>query len=76
MNANIYEKNKSELKQSGIKFLPSTLTEALDAFEEDPLTERVFGEMKGIFLKQKRWEWEASFFPIAREQFEKNLTHI
>ena len=76
VNANIYEKNKSELKQSGIKFLPSTLTEALDAFEEDPLTEQVFGEMKGIFLKQKRWEWEASFFPIAREHFEKTLTHI
>jgi glutamine synthetase len=76
VNANIYEKNKSELKQSGIKFLPSTLTEALDAFEEDPLTEQIFGEMKGIFLKQKRWEWEASFFPIAREHFEKNLTHI
>ena len=76
VNANIYEKSRSELKKDGVEFLPSTLSAALDAFEEDSLVADVFGEMKGIYLKQKRWEWESSFFPVSPQQLERSLTHI
>ncbi|MEM7601367.1 MAG: glutamine synthetase [Verrucomicrobiota bacterium] len=76
INANVYEMGRGELKQTGVSFLPATLKEALDAFEEDPFTERVMGEMKEIFLKQKRWEWEQSFFLIHDRQIDQFLTHL
>ncbi|MEM1443775.1 MAG: glutamine synthetase [Verrucomicrobiota bacterium] len=76
INANVYEMGRSQLKENGVSFLPATLKEALDAFEDDPFTEKVLGEMKGIFLKQKRWEWEQSFFPIHDRQIDQFLTHI
>ena len=38
--------------------LPRSLTEALDAFEADPLSEAVFGpEMHKAWLDYKRQEW-------------------
>ncbi|MEM9281451.1 MAG: glutamine synthetase [Verrucomicrobiota bacterium] len=75
INANVYELSRKELREQGIHFLPATLSEALDAFEEDELTDQVLGEMKGIYLKQKRWEWDQSFFPISDRQIEQFLTH-
>ena len=54
VNDNLYSQSRSSLIASGIQFLPPTLCHALDAFEADPFAEKVLGEMKGIFLKQKR----------------------
>lgn len=76
INANVYDLSRAQLKEQGVTFLPSTLKEALDAFEDDPFTEEVLGEMKSIFLKQKRWEWEQSFFPIHDRQLDQFLTHV
>ncbi|MEM9017946.1 MAG: glutamine synthetase [Verrucomicrobiota bacterium] len=75
INANVYSLGRAQLREEGIHFLPATLNEALNAFEEDEFTEKVLGEMKEIFLKQKRWEWEQSFFPISEEQLDTHLTH-
>ncbi|MDF1656145.1 MAG: type III glutamate--ammonia ligase [Verrucomicrobiales bacterium] len=76
INANAYNLSRAELKKEGINFLPATLKEALDAFEDDPFTVGVLGEMKEIFLKQKRWEWEQSFYPIHDRQLNQFLTHV
>ncbi|GFO81923.1 MAG: type III glutamate--ammonia ligase [Methyloceanibacter sp.] len=55
---NMYEKTPEELSELGVKTLPRTLEEALDAFEADPLGRRVFGEkMFDAWLDYKRDEW-------------------
>lgn len=55
---NMYLKSDAELQALGIKRLPQTLAEAIDAFDADPLSEAVFGgKMKKAWLDFKRDEW-------------------
>ena len=44
----------------GVKHLPKTLEQALDAFEADPLSREVFGDaMFRAWLEFKREEWHS-----------------
>lgn len=55
---NMYLKSEAELDKLGIKRLPRTLGEALDAFAADPLTKAVFGDsMHKAWLDYKSDEW-------------------
>jgi glutamine synthetase len=55
---NMYLKSAEELDALGIKHLPKTLEEALDAFEADPLGATAFGpQMRTAWLDFKRDEW-------------------
>ena len=55
---NMYLYSDEELAQKGISYLPRTLGEAIDAFEADPLTKQVFGDvMFKAFRDYKRNEW-------------------
>jgi glutamine synthetase len=55
---NMYLKSESELDALGVKRLPKTLEEAVDAFEADPLAEQVFGKkMRDAWIAFKRDEW-------------------
>lgn len=55
---NMYYKTDQELRELGVRRLPSTLQEALDAFEADPLSRAVFGDkMFDAWLSFKRNEW-------------------
>jgi glutamine synthetase len=55
---NMYLKTPAQLKKLGVKLLPRTLEEALDAFEADPLCRQVFGaKMFDAWLGYKRDEW-------------------
>ena len=76
VNDNIYAKSRRELREAGIRFLPPTLLHALDAFEEDPFIDGVFGEMKGIYLAQKRREWDQAFYTIHDLQLERQFTRL
>jgi len=76
VNDNIYSQSRGSLATSGIQFLPPTLCHALDALEADPFAEKVLGEMKGIFLKHKRGEWEKAFYTIHDQQLRDFLTHL
>ncbi len=54
----MYLKSETELKEMGIARLPRTLGEAVDAFADDPLSEKVFGTtMRDTWLAYKRDEW-------------------
>ncbi len=56
--SNMYEKTPAELDALGVKVLPRTLEEALNAFEADGLARQVFGEaMFDAWLRYKRDEW-------------------
>jgi len=55
---NMYLKTPAELEELGIRMLPRTLEEAIDAFEADPLSKTVFGEtMFSSWVDFKRQEW-------------------
>ena len=57
---NMYLKSASELEALGVHHLPRTLGEAIDALEQDPLTEQVMGKaMKDAYIAFKRDEWES-----------------
>ncbi len=55
---NMYLYSEDELKTLGVTWLPRNLEEAIDAFEADPLSHAVFGElMFRSFVDFKRQEW-------------------
>lgn len=57
-HANLYEASEEELKQRQIGFLPTTLSDALDAFERDAVVQSALGECYAQhYVKVKREEW-------------------
>ena len=76
LNDNLYGRTRKQLKADGVRFLPGTLLHAMEAFEEDPIVEDVFGEMKDIYLKQKAMEWEKGFYPVTEETRKQRLTFV
>ena len=62
---NLYEVPEDELKKRKIRFLPTTLREALDKFAEDNLLQEAIGvEYAQYYQRVKSEEWRAS--PIRR----------
>lgn len=74
-NRNAYELGGS-LREQREQLLPRTLLHALEAFDDDPLVEEVFGDFKHIYLKHKMREWESTFYRIHQEQLDDKLTFI
>jgi len=55
---NLYYKTDEERASQGVTWLPRTLSEAIDAFESDPMSQQVFGElMFRNWIEFKRDEW-------------------
>ena len=55
---NLYEVPPEQLRKEGIEFLPSSLDEALDALEQDPVIRGALGEeYAGYYIATKRNEW-------------------
>jgi len=55
---NLYYKTDEERASQGVTWLPRTLSEAIDAFESDPMSKDVFGElMFRNWIEFKRDEW-------------------
>lgn len=55
---NLYTKSDEERSRKGVAWLPRTLEEAVDEFEQDPLSKEVFGElMFDSWRELKRAEW-------------------
>lgn len=72
---NMYLKSDAELKAMGVKHLPRTLEEALDALEADPLTKEVMGDaMTESYLEYKRAEWEAYQTHVSDWEISRYLT--
>jgi len=57
-NINLYELSPAALAEKGIKLLPQSLTEALDALEADAVISNGLGvELAREFIRLKRMEW-------------------
>ena len=57
-NDNLYELSETELSERGISYLPTTLSEALDCFEQDDVVKGALGEAYApYYIQVKREEW-------------------
>jgi glutamine synthetase len=71
---NMYLKSDAELKALGVKRLPKTLDEAVDAFEADPLSEQVFGKtMRDTWVEFKRDEWLSYLNHVSDWEYNRYL---
>ena len=74
-NVNTYELSELDLKEKGIKELPKTLIEAIDAFASDPLSEKVLGtDLVQSYSSLKTQEWWDYFNQITTWELDAYLT--
>jgi glutamine synthetase len=72
---NMYEKSEAELEALGVGWLPRSLGQALDAFEQDDLGRSVMGsKMFDAWLGYKRDEWDAYSNHVSQWEKDRYLT--
>ena len=71
---NMYDYSEKDVADMGIETLPRTLSEAIDAFEADPLSRQVFGDaMYAAFVDYKRDEWNAYHTHVSDWEIQRYL---
>lgn len=71
---NMYLKTPAELAELGVRQLPETLEQAIDAFTADPLSRRVFGEtMFAAWTEFKRAEWTSYINHVSDWEYQRYL---
>jgi glutamine synthetase len=71
---NLYEVSESELKKRNIRFLPTTLREALDKFSQDTLLQEAIGlEYAQYYQRAKSEEWRAYHQSVSAWETENYL---
>jgi glutamine synthetase len=71
---NLYEVPAAELRQRGIGFLPTTLSEALDHLERDEvITEALGPDYAAYYLQVKRDEWQRYHQSVSRWETDNYL---
>jgi glutamine synthetase len=72
---NMYETPLEEARREGLRFLPQTLSEALDEFERDEVVQGALGpELAAEFLRVKRTEWVRYHNDVSRWEVDQYLT--
>jgi glutamine synthetase len=75
INLNMYELSEAELAARGVRSLPRTLLEAIDAFAADPLGKSVFGaDLYDAFIDVKQREWWSYHNAISKWEYDNYLT--
>ena len=70
---NMYDYSE-RMSPHGYRTLPRTLSEAIDAFEADPLSRQVFGDaMYQAFVEFKRDEWNAYHTHVSDWEIQRYL---
>jgi glutamine synthetase len=59
INKPLYDVTEQEIEDAGIRPLPSTLLQAIEAFDADPLATDVLGPtMQSLYSRYKHDEWD------------------
>ena len=75
IDLDMYAQSEQQIAGLGVKLLPRTLSEAIDAFEADPLTLEVFGpDLHQAYIDFKRAEWEDFHNTVTQWEWERYLT--
>jgi len=71
---NLYEISPAELERTGLESLPSTLDEALDALEDDPVVMGALGSPYAeYYVRVKRDEWKEYHDSVSRWEVDRYL---
>ena len=71
---NMYEQSDAQLEELGVKVLPRTLLEAVEAFDADPLAEEVFGpDLKASYVELKSREWWDYHNAVSAWEYDRYL---
>ena len=71
---NMYEASQEDLTARGIRELPRTLGEAIDAFAADPLSRAVMGDaMAEAWIDYKRDEWRSYMAHVSQWETDRYL---
>src|SRR6202044_3354289 len=77
LNDNLYTLSANDVAKRSMTRLPSTLLDAVRAFERDPLVTEVFGEsFQRIYAEQKHREWARGFYRVTEEERAEMLTYL
>ena len=72
---NMYEVTAKEALAEGLRMIPQSLSEALDAFEEDEVVQSALGsELAAEFLRVKRTEWSRYHNAVGQWEVDEYLT--
>ena len=72
---NMYLQDDEQLRELGVKTLPRTLLEAVEAFDADPLMEQIFGgELKRSYVDLKSSEWWDYHNDVSPWELDRYLT--
>jgi glutamine synthetase len=75
IDRNMYVLSESELSEIGVRTLPRTLLEAIDAFAADQLMEATFGtELRDAYVELKNQEWWGYHNEVSPWEIERYLT--
>jgi glutamine synthetase len=75
INVNMYEQSQKDLDRLGVKQLPRTLLEAVDAFAADPIGQEALGEpLWKSFIDIKTQEWWRYHNSISNWEIDYYLT--
>ena len=74
-DVNMYELPEAELKRRGVKSLPRTLLEAVEAFAADPLPAATFGaDLARSYAELKEREWWSYHNTVSEWELDAYLT--
>lgn len=72
---NMYEQSDEDLRRLAVDVLPRTLLEAVEAFDADPLSEKVMGrDLKASFVDLKSREWWSYHNTVSEWEIDRYLT--
>ena len=75
IDLDMYTQSDAQIAELGVKQLPRTLQEAIDAFEADPLAREVFGdELHSGYIEFKRAEWDDFHNTVSDWEWQRYLT--
>jgi glutamine synthetase len=75
IDLDMYVQSDATLNDLGVKLLPRTLQEAIDAFEASRLASDVFGEDRhAAYVEFKRAEWEEFHNSVSEWEWNRDLT--
>jgi glutamine synthetase len=76
LGANLYEAGPLAMAERGIRTLPQSLPEALDALEADPVVRDGLGPIADEFLRLKRDEWREYHAQVEAWEIHRYLTAL
>jgi glutamine synthetase len=75
IDLDMYVQPDAKLNELGVKLLPRTLQEAIDAFEASELAKEVFGnDLHRAYIDFKRAEWEDFHNTVCDWEWNRYLT--